>query len=78
MFYALRIVFIFVFGIAAARKIENNSVGSFVMGTISLILSIWLVLDVLYLFDVIRPTYGSFLWDYYRWCERNGICFVKR
>lgn len=78
MFYLIRIVFIFVFGVAAAKRIENSDIGSFIMGGASLILSVWLVLDVLYLLDVITPTRGSFLWNYYQWCEWNGLCYRKR
>lgn len=46
MFFLIRLVFIFLFGIGMAKAIEDHPVGAYVMGGISLVLTIWLVVDV--------------------------------
>jgi hypothetical protein len=46
MWLAVRLVFIFVFGFATTKTIQESTVGAFVMGAISVLLTIWLVYDV--------------------------------
>jgi hypothetical protein len=46
MFFLVRLVFIFLFGIGMAKTIEDSPAGALVMGAISVLLTIWLVIDV--------------------------------
>jgi hypothetical protein len=46
MFHIVRLGLIFLFGGAAAAAIEDSPAGAFVMGAISLALTIWMIVDI--------------------------------
>ena len=46
MFFIVRLVLIFLFGVGMARSIENHPVGAWVMGGLSVLMTVWLIFDV--------------------------------
>lgn len=54
MFYVVRMALIFVFGAGAVAAIEASPVGSFFMGALSLVLTVWLVFDAAHYFQLTR------------------------
>jgi hypothetical protein len=46
VWFAVKLVLIFLFGANMARSIENHPVGAWVMGGLSVLLTVWLIYDV--------------------------------
>jgi hypothetical protein len=47
MFFLIRLAFIFLFGVGMANSIERHPVGAWLMGGLSVLMTIWLVADVM-------------------------------
>lgn len=46
MFHIVRLGLIFLFGAMAAQTIEDSPAGAFMMGALSVALTIWMIMDI--------------------------------